>query len=105
MQPPQPRLSVREFYVKLFKALADSTRLQMLELIAGAEEYACTTLETELPISKSTISYHVKILREAGLISVRREGKWFFYKANRDVLDYYLPGLLTRLEESAPPQD
>ena len=65
--------------VNVMKALADSTRLDILRLIASAEEYPCTSLEANLSISKSTISYHAKVLRAAGLISVRREGKFYFY--------------------------
>jgi ArsR family transcriptional regulator len=91
--------SLREMYLQVFNAASESIRLQILLLVAssGAEEYHCSSLEDSLPIGKSTISYHMKILSAAGLISVRREGKFFRYKVRRDVVDYFLPGLLDRL--------
>lgn len=91
--------SLREMYLQVFSAVSESIRLQILLLVAssGDDEYHCSSLEDSLPIGKSTISYHVKILSTAGLISVRREGKFFRYRVRRDVVDYFLPGLLDRL--------
>ena len=88
---------MRDLVVQVFKALADPTRLDMLRLIDSLGEYPCTSLERALPVGKSTISYHVKILSNAGLISVRRQGRNLFYTLHRDVLDFYSPGLLERL--------
>ncbi|WP_300009522.1 metalloregulator ArsR/SmtB family transcription factor [Pseudonocardia sp.] len=89
--------SARDSYVALAKAIGDPTRLEMLLLIGSRPEYPCTALEEQLPISKSTISYHVKILGQVGLLKVRREGRYFFYELQRSVLDYYVPDLLPRL--------
>lgn len=91
--------SLREMYLQVFNALSESIRLQILLLIAssGSDEYHCNNLEDSLPVGKSTISYHVKILSNAGLVSVRREGKFFRYRVRRDVVDYFVPGLLDRL--------
>lgn len=83
------------------KALADPTRLEILRLIGSENEYPCTSLEVEVPVRKSTISYHVKSLSHAGLVSVRRQGRYYFYTLHRDVLDFYVPGLLDRLEAEA----
>lgn len=93
--PPVP--SLRDSYVAFGKAIADPTRLDMLVLIGASGEYPCTKLEQALPISKSTISYHVKVLTHAGLIKVRRQGRFFHYELQRDVLDFYAPDLLARL--------
>lgn len=89
--------SLQDSYVAFGKAIADPTRLDMLVLIGETGEYPCTALERQLPISKSTISYHVKVLTRAGLIKVRREGRFFHYELQREVLDYFAPGLLARL--------
>lgn len=91
--------SLRQMYLDIFAALSEPIRLQILLLIASAdaEEYHCTSLEQSLPVGKSTISYHVKILSQAGLVSVRREGRLFRYRARRDVLDFFIPGLLERV--------
>ncbi|MCE0764592.1 metalloregulator ArsR/SmtB family transcription factor [Pseudonocardia kujensis] len=89
--------SLLDSYVAFGKAIADPTRLDMLVLIGETGEFPCTALEQQLPISKSTISYHVKVLTQAGLVKVRREGRFFHYELQREVLDYFAPGLLARL--------
>lgn len=71
---------------ELMKALADPTRWYIVKQLAQQEELACTTLEDTLPISKSAISYHIKILYTAAVLEVRREGKFFFYRLRDDVL-------------------
>lgn len=67
--------------------------------IVGTDELACTVLEDAVAVTKSTISYHVKILYRAGLISIRKEGRYYFYSARRDEINEVLPGLLERLAE------
>ncbi len=54
--------------------------------IAAVDELPCAELEQTLPVSKPTISYHTKILQQAGLLSVRKEGRNYFYALRRDVL-------------------
>jgi ArsR family transcriptional regulator, arsenate/arsenite/antimonite-responsive transcriptional repressor len=94
---PVVQTSLRDAYVSFAKAIADPTRLEMLTLIGATGEYPCTALEERLPISKSTISYHIKILSQAGLVKVRREGRFFHYVLRREMLDFYMPELLPRL--------
>lgn len=94
---PVAETSLRDAYVAFAKAIADPTRLEMLLLIGETGEYPCTSLQEHLALSKSTISYHVKALSQAGLVAVRREGRFFHYELRRDVLDYYMPELLPRL--------
>jgi DNA-binding transcriptional ArsR family regulator len=77
----------------IFRVLGDPTRIEILRLLIGTEEVACTTLESVLPISKSTISYHVKALKSVGLIKVRKEGRYYHYTLQRDRLDAVLPGV------------
>src|SRR5690625_1501172 len=89
--------SLEQHYIDVMKALGDSMRLRMVKLISTADEYPCTALEHELPVSKSTISYHVKLLREAELISVRRNGKYFLYSVNFNTFSYFVPRLLETL--------
>ncbi|NMA55334.1 MAG: winged helix-turn-helix transcriptional regulator [Firmicutes bacterium] len=69
--------------VKIFKALADEKRLRILKLLRGGERCACV-LEEQLDIPQSTLSYHMKILCNSGLVSSRQEGKWTHYKINPD---------------------
>jgi DNA-binding transcriptional ArsR family regulator len=71
---------------EVFKALGDPVRWSILQQIAQQDELACSLLEDTLPVSKPTISYHTKILSQAGLIEVRKRGRNYFYCARRDVL-------------------
>ena len=96
---PTPTRSILENYVLIMKALGDATRLDMVCLISTLAEYPCTSLEHALPVAKSTISYHIRILSHAGLVSVRRQGRHFFYTLHRDVLEFYVPGMLERLDQ------
>ena len=63
----------------LFRALADSTRLRLLNLIAGREICVCYFVGV-LRVSQPKISRHLAYLRRAGLVSARREGKWMHYR-------------------------
>ena len=64
---------------KVFKAFCDVNRLQILELLRSGEKCACILLE-DLHISQSTLSYHMKILCDSGVVVSRTEGKWTHYK-------------------------
>ena len=72
----------------LFKAVADPMRLRLLSLIAchdGGESCVCD-LTAAFDVTAPTISYHLKILREAGLISAERRGTWVYYRINPQVM-------------------
>ncbi|GAA0983853.1 hypothetical protein GCM10009555_056440 [Acrocarpospora macrocephala] len=84
-------------YISVFRALSEPLRLDVISMFGDDDTCACTLLDERLPISKSTISYHVKILYEAGLIDVRKEGRFYHYDLRREVFDYFVPGLLERL--------
>lgn len=64
--------------VKVFKALDDEKRLQILEMIQSGEKCACVILE-DMRISQSTLSHHMKILCDSGIVTGRKEGKWIYY--------------------------
>ena len=70
----------------IFKALGDGNRLKIVQMLAGGEKCACKLLE-EFQITQPTLSHHMKILCECGLVKARREGKWAHYSINGDVLD------------------
>jgi DNA-binding transcriptional ArsR family regulator len=71
---------------EVFKALGDPVRWNIIAQIAAVDELPCADLEQTLPVSRPTISYHTKILQHAGLISVRKEGRNYFYALRRDAL-------------------
>lgn len=64
--------------VKIFKAFCDENRLKILELLQSGEKCGCT-LEELLPICQSTLSHHMKILVESGVVEVRKDRKWSYY--------------------------
>lgn len=67
-----------EDYAKVFKAFCDEKRLRILELLRSGEKCACKLLE-DLDIGQSSLSYHMKILVESGVVESRQEGKWTHY--------------------------
>lgn len=70
-------------YVPIFKALSDETRLKIIDMISCGEMCACHILE-EFSISQSTLSYHMKILSDSGIVNARRDGAWMKYTLNKE---------------------
>ena len=64
--------------VSLFHALSDPIRLSILEMLRGGERCVCD-LQDDLEAAQSKLSFHLKVLKEAGLVSDRREGRWSYY--------------------------
>ena len=84
---PLPESGAQELAL-LFKAVADPVRLRLLSLIAchdGGESCVCDLLDA-FDMTPPSVSYHLKILREAGLISSQRRGTWVYYRVNPDVM-------------------
>lgn len=72
--------------VLIFKALSDEIRLEIVEMLSTADELcACKILEN-FKITQPTLSYHMKILTESGLVTGRRDGAWMRYSLNRENL-------------------
>jgi len=94
-------LTTREFEL-VAKALADPRRMALLEAIGSEVEYPCHRLCEFFPVSKGTISHHMKELLRAGLIKARREGQYLHYVVCRDTIDAYTAELKRRLGESVP---
>ncbi len=81
---------------ELFHALADETRLELLEHLANGERCVCE-LTDALQTSQSRLSFHLKVLKEAGLIHDRPEGRWVYYAINRETFEE-LVGLVASLK-------
>ncbi|HVX38117.1 MAG TPA: metalloregulator ArsR/SmtB family transcription factor [Gemmatimonadaceae bacterium] len=64
--------------VMLFHALSDETRLSILEMLRDGERCVCE-LQDELDAAQSRLSFHLRVLKEAGLVSDRRDGRWSYY--------------------------
>lgn len=64
---------------RVFKAFCDEKRLAILELLRGGEKCACVLIE-QMGIGQSSLSYHMKILCDSGVVDARQDGKWTHYK-------------------------
>lgn len=73
-------------YVPAIKAMSDETRLKIIDMLSCGEMCACDILE-EFSISQSTLSYHMKILSESGLVNAVRDGAWMRYTLNKEKTD------------------
>ncbi|MDD3339641.1 MAG: metalloregulator ArsR/SmtB family transcription factor [Lachnospiraceae bacterium] len=72
-------------YAKILKVLADSKRLKIVAMLADKELCACDILE-EFKITQPTLSHDMKLLCDIGIVNARKEGKWSYYSANREML-------------------
>ena len=69
----------------LFHALSDETRLGVLEMLRDGERCVCD-LQDALDAAQSRLSFHLKVLKEAGLVTDRKEGRWSYYSLVPDAL-------------------
>lgn len=83
---------------RIAKALADPRRFALLEAIASAAEYPCQRLCQDFPVTKATISHHIKELMQAGLVEAERDGQFLHYRARRDVMAAYSQELMNRTD-------
>ncbi|WP_408606857.1 ArsR/SmtB family transcription factor [Catenuloplanes japonicus] len=70
----------------LFKALGDPVRLRLLSLIASAPEVCVCDLTDAFELTGATISHHLRVLRESGMVEVERRGTWAYYRARTGAL-------------------
>jgi ArsR family transcriptional regulator len=89
-------LSLPEFH-RIAKALADARRLAILERIAASGDAACQHLCEQFPVSQPTMSHHLRLLTSVGLIEMRRDGQFAYYRLRTDVVEAYVATLETRL--------
>ncbi|MDF2538070.1 MAG: hypothetical protein K0S76_1091 [Herbinix sp.] len=71
-------------YAVALKALSDVNRLFILDYLVDGEQCACKILE-QLKITQPTLSHHMKILCDNGIVRARRDGKWMHYSINQEV--------------------
>ena len=68
---------------RVFHALSEPTRLQILEQLKGGEQCVCELTEA-FSTGQSRLSFHLRVLKEAGLINDRPEGRWMYYSLNAE---------------------
>ena|SRR5215467_4853660 len=72
--------------VSLFHALSDETRLGLIDQLKNGERCVCE-LTDAMKAGQSRLSFHLKVLKDAGLILDRREGRWMYYSINPDAIE------------------
>ena len=87
----------RSFF-KIAKALSDPRRFNVIQEISGRDEISCGGIAELFPISQATVSHHLKVLTEADLVEVRREGQHGYFSARQDVLSEYCREVKKRLQ-------
>jgi ArsR family transcriptional regulator len=90
---------------QLFHALSDATRLEIIQCLMGGERCVCE-LTDDLDAAQSRLSFHLRTLKDAGLVRDRREGRWVYYTLNRDALvkmEGVLAALKTPVERDREP--
>jgi ArsR family transcriptional regulator len=73
--------------IRVAKALGDPTRFRLLRAIAARRERSCAELTAMFPLAQATVSHHLKVLSDAGLLSVEVRGQWHYYRLVEGALD------------------
>ncbi len=71
---------------QLLRALAEPIRLRVIEALAGGERCVCDLTE-ELGLAQSKLSFHLKVLKEAGLLADRQSGRWVYYRLRPESIE------------------
>ena len=85
--------------VALFHALSDETRLALLDRLKSGEQCVCELMEA-MNAAQSRLSFHLKVLKDAGLVEDRREGRWMYYSLNAQAIEE-LEDLVDALKRAA----
>lgn len=84
--------------VSIIKAISDETRLKIIDILSCGEMCACEILKL-VDISQSTLSYHMKLLSDSGLVTVAKDGSWMHYSLNKENSKKFVSSLNELLEE------
>lgn len=86
---------------KIIKALADSNRMKIIDILSCGEKCACDILE-HFEFSQPTLSHHMKVLMDCGIVTSRREGLWTHYSLNNvncNKLIFFIMNLVTDTDD------
>jgi len=92
--------ATRQETARLFRALADPTRLRIVQLLRHGERCVCDLTEAA-DTAQSRLSFHLKVLKDAGLLVDRRDGRWVYYQLQQKALDK-LGSALSSFEPHTP---
>ncbi len=72
--------------IELFHALSDETRLEIIELLRKGERCVCELTDT-LDAAQSRLSFHLRVLKDAGIVRDRKDGRWVYYELEPDAFE------------------
>lgn len=86
----------------IFKAFCDENRIRIIKLLRSGEKCACKILE-EIHVTQPTLSHHMKILCDSGIVVGRKEGKWMYYSISLEGIEYAISCLqeITKVNSAA----
>ena len=84
-------------FEKVAKALADGRRFKIFQTVAETDGICCGAVCEQFNVSQATVSHHLKELTESGLLDVRSEGQFKYWKVNTEVINSYISELKERL--------
>lgn len=93
--------TIYDEYAKVFKALSDGNRLKIIDILSCGERCACDILE-HFHFTQPTLSHHMKVLMECGIVECRKEGIWSYYSLNNtngNKLILFLMNLVTDTDD------
>lgn len=96
------------FLAKIYRALGHPARLKIISALACNREVSCGEIVGKLPLAQSTVSQHLQVLKDAGLISVRAEGRCCYYGLNMKAFeeaDRHSADLFKQISQHAPRSD
>ncbi len=82
--------------IELFHALSDETRLEIIELLRKGERCVCELTDT-LDAAQSRLSFHLRVLKDAGIVRDRKDGRWVYYELDREATRAQTVCILLRL--------
>lgn len=88
--------------MRIAKAIADPTRFAILKAIASREEISCGQLAELFPIAQATVSHHLNVLMNAGLVEMRKQGQHHYFRLQRKAVRLFGEWLLRSLAAEAP---
>ena len=77
--------------IRVFKALSDPTRYEIVKMLLNCEELGCGEFECVFELSKAAMSHHYRVLENAGLVASRKQGLRVYFRLERAQLDRFLP--------------
>lgn len=83
---PATRRSVQTRLARLAHALSDETRIELVQLLRGGERCVCD-LMTDTGAAQSRLSFHLRVLKDAGLVIDRKDGRWSFYRLDPEAVE------------------